>query len=324
MESITKAAVKNQTIEEMAKRAFGPDTSIIELNEITDGCFNAAYSIKINKNNMRTILKISPDHSCEILTYEHDIMRREVETINWLKSKTDIPVPEIYYSDFSNEFGPHYYFFMQQFNGTTLNKLYEEMPSGHQEKISYEYGSILSKINSIPGEKFGPMHGEKSDSWKTTFTSMLNNLIEDAKRFKVELPFENYQLPKEIIEAYDTLDDVTQPCFLHWDSWEGNFVIDYKDDTPYIEGVIDWERSFYGDPLMESPYVFERNQHFIAGYGKNLMDHKSAKTRRTLYNIYLFLAMLIESTPRQYTDKSYAERSINGLNENLELIKTIT
>ena len=50
-------------------------------------------------------------------------------------------------------------------------------------------------------------------------------------------------------EAHPALDEVQSPRLVHWDLWDGNVFVDPA--TAQITGISDFERSLWGDPLME-------------------------------------------------------------------------
>ena len=49
--------------------------------------------------------------------------------------------------------------------------------------------------------------------------------------------------------------------------------------------------------------AFGENPALYEGYGQEMLATSSAKVRRILYNIYLWLIMIIECTYRQYKTK---------------------
>ena len=114
----------------------------------------------------------------------------------------------------------------------------------------------------------------------------------------VELHIPYDALYSRLQSFYTVLEEVTQPVLVHWDMWDGNIFIDA--DTKKITGILDCERAMWGDALMEVNFgAFGLNPALIEGYGHDLLAAPAAKTRRMLYNIYLWLIMIIECTYRQ-------------------------
>jgi aminoglycoside phosphotransferase (APT) family kinase protein len=80
--------------------------------------------------------------------------------------------------------------------------------------------------------------------------------------------------------------------------WAGNIIISERND---IAAIIDFERSLWGDPLME--YAFgedPNNNSFLEGYSEDLFASPSAQVRRTLYSLYHYLVLKIECAYRGY------------------------
>jgi aminoglycoside phosphotransferase (APT) family kinase protein len=87
--------------------------------------------------------------------------------------------------------------------------------------------------------------------------------------------------------------------FVHWDLWDANVFVDPS--TLQVTGVIDFERAFWGDPLMEAQFRAKADDaRFIEAYGTTVLGLPGARTRRRLYDMYLFLIVVIEATYRQY------------------------
>jgi fructosamine-3-kinase len=99
-----------------------------------------------------------------------------------------------------------------------------------------------------------------------------------------------------LTEHADSLDEVTEPVLVDWDLWESNVMI--RDGA--IVCVIDHERAFFGDPLMEAGFFPAElagkvgdEESFTRGYGRAPVT-EAERTRRRLYNLYLILIMVIE------------------------------
>ncbi|MBK8136950.1 MAG: phosphotransferase [Chloroflexi bacterium] len=89
------------------------------------------------------------------------------------------------------------------------------------------------------------------------------------------------------------------PWLVHWDLWDGNVFVDPASGE--INGIIDFERALWGDPLIELNFrEYSDASAFGEGYGKAVLDTSARRLRRSLYDLYLYLIMVIEDDFRQY------------------------
>ena len=136
---------------------------------------------------------------------------------------------------------------------------------------------------------------------------MIEDVLGDGERAAVELGWE-YDLVRDVIAAHlPLLDAVTEPRFVEWDLWNSNTMV--RDGR--IVAIIDHERAFFGDPLIEAGFTaldlpaFGSPAAFMRGYGRTALTDEERRRRR-LYTLYLILIMIIEThyrgheTPRQY------------------------
>jgi aminoglycoside phosphotransferase (APT) family kinase protein len=97
----------------------------------------------------------------------------------------------------------------------------------------------------------------------------------------------------------DALDEVTVPCFVHWDLWDPNVFV--APDTLEVVGVIDLERAMWADPLMEGRFLSKiGDTAFIDAYGIPMLATPGTVRRRLLYDLYLFVIMVVEVAYRHY------------------------
>jgi aminoglycoside phosphotransferase (APT) family kinase protein len=300
MRSFSKTAVSINIAQLIISKHFGCETKISSFEELKDGFFNAAYRIKL-QNGDQFVLKVAPAPDMQVLRYEHDIMRAEVETMRLVKATTDMPIPEVLFFDDSCTLLPSLFFGMEHIIGLPLHHLREKLSRGEQSEIDLACGHYLRQMNSITGTQFGLfVHPENHlTPWSVVFEKMIYDVLQDGQDAEVELPF----TPMEIMDIVHThassLNEVQTPALVHWDLWDGNIFIDPK--TKKISGIIDFERSLWADPLMEVNFgAFGINQNFLKGYGQTYPFSSSESTRRTLYNVYLFLIMVIECAYRHY------------------------
>jgi len=288
----------------LVEQAFGSSTSIHDVNELTDGWFNTAYAIVLQPGGGQTVLKVGPPADAEILAYEKGILKAEVEVMQLMATDPDIPVPQIQFADWSRSLLPNDYYFMEFVPGSPWNKVRGQWTEQDNYEIGRQLGHINQRINRFENASFGYYaSGPRFDRWPNAFRFMLEQLLEDGAQYQIDLPLS----ASGFIDRYDRFAshfaDVTRPKLVAWDLWDGNVFVDIVDGKPTIRGIVDLERALWGDPLLEHYFGRDDNQAFLEGYAQNLQGTHSARVRLLFYRLYLWLVMVIEDGPRQYTDK---------------------
>jgi 5-methylthioribose kinase len=323
MESKTKNKQRMETLHEMVSRAFkglkilDKEDSIIELKE---GYFNVAYCIKL-EDGKEVILKIAPPGDVEIMSYEKNIMRTEVETMKLVKEKTDVPVPCVYYYDDTKTICSAEYFFMEKIEGINYISIKEKLSENEISEIENQLGHYNKAINEITGEYFG-YDGQKEkqgSSWKTVFVGLVNDLLKDGEKKNVDIGLPYEKVIGVVDKFSNYLENIITPHLVHWDLWDGNIFV----KNGKITGIIDFERAIWADPLIEHYFkeVDKTSDAFMKGYGKSSFSDEEI-IKRVLYNIHLYLIMTIECAYRNYENdgqynwaKEMLEKESNRINE---------
>lgn len=300
MHSVSKTVISRDTAGTLIAAAFGPQAALSEFQELTDGFFNAAYLVGLASGE-RYVLKIAPPAAVRVLRYEQNIMHAEVAAIGLIQRTTTVPVPTIYRFDESRRLLDVPYFIMDYLPGISLHTARPGLAPQDQLAIDTAIGGYLREINAQTGTTFGylaptaPQHS----SWKVAFLQMVDAVLADGADIGVRLPLAYERLRKAIVQAADALDEVATPQLVHWDLWDGNIFIDPATGT--ITGIIDFERALWADPLMEFQFrTLETAPGFQQGYGRTMLATPSQRLRRVLYNIYLYLIMIIECAYREF------------------------
>lgn len=296
MQSLSKTPVSIEIARQIAEKHLG--ATLVEFRELTDGFFNTACCLGL-ENGSRCVLKVAPPAEVNILRYERNILSSEVAVLKLVRAQTSIPVPEIICHDESRSLLPSPFFIMDFVEGVPLHKQRESLTQNEQSEIDRQIGAYLREMNAIPGAEFGyfAQPDERRNTWPEAFARIFANVLEDGRMAGVELPYDELAcIPGQYTEA---LAEVRSPRLVHWDLWDGNIFIDPV--SHQITGIIDFERALWADPLMECNFgAFGINPNFIAGYGLELPYSPRQALRRSLYNTYLYLIMVIECTYRQY------------------------
>jgi aminoglycoside phosphotransferase (APT) family kinase protein len=300
MRSISKMTVPAAAAQAICFDTFGGSALVHTFQELTDGYFNAAYLIEL-AGDRRCVLKVAPPDSVRVLRYERDIMHAEVEVMRLVRARTTMPVPKIYRFDASRSLLASPYFLMEFVPGVALDKLRPTLAPADQQMIDREIGAYLRQMNEIVGPSFGYIApvAERYGSWRPAFLAMLDDVLADGVAMGLTLPQFYDVIRQQAGRCAAVLDEIATPQLVHWDLWDGNIFIDPA--TRAISGVIDFERALWGDPLMEVQYrKLEAPAGFAEGYGRPMLLTSAEQLRRVLYNIYLYLIMVIEAAYRQY------------------------
>lgn len=322
MESITKNRQPVTVLREMVARAYG--AALVPVgegwaSELGHGWFNVAYRIRL-RDGSEVVLKIAPSASVEVLTYERGAMATELAALRLIREQASVPVPEVHFADQTHELCDADYFFMPFIDADNLGMIWPELPAGSRVAYREALGAANRELNSIRGAAFGPLEGPGEPSWRTVFAGMAQAILADGERRQVELGW-NYEVLREVFDRNGScLDEVTEPRFVEWDLWENNVMV----SGGAIVSIIDHERAFYGDPLMEGGFIpamlptFGESEAFMRGYGRGELT-LGERERLRLYCLYLALVMVIETYYRGHTDTRQRDIARHRLTDSLAL-----
>ena len=305
MESITKNRQPTEVLRAMVARAYGP--SLVPagddwVRELGYGWFNVAYRMQL-LDGRAVVLKIAPPPAVEVMTYERGAMAIELGALRLITECTDVPVPAVDFADQTHELCDADYFFMPYIDADNLGIVRAELTPADLDAYHESLGAANRELNSIRGVGFGPLAGPVNPSWRAVFTGIIEDVLRDGEQRQVDLGWD-YDIIREVVAAHEgSLDKVTEPTFVEWDLWDGNVMIRGGE----IVSILDHERAFFGDPLIEAGFVatqlpaFGDSAAFMRGYGRAELT-ETEHVRRRLYSLHLILVMVIETVYRGHAD----------------------
>jgi aminoglycoside phosphotransferase (APT) family kinase protein len=323
VESITKNRQSAEVLRAMAERAYGPGRVPDGEGwaaELGHGWFNVAYRIRL-RDGYEAVLKIAPPPGVEVLTYEQGAMGIELAALNLISTHTSVPVPRVDFADPSRKLCDAGWFAMPFIDADNLSIVAPGLPAQELARYKEQVGAANRQINSIHGAAFGPLAGPGDASWRRVFTGMVEDVLADGERCQVDLGWD-YDSVREVLAGHAaSLDEVTEPRLVLWDLWDGNVLV--RDGK--IACVIDHERAFFGDPLIESGFIgtqmgaFGDSADFMRGYGHPPLT-ETETLRRNLYNLYLVLTMVIETVYHGHTGSARYDLARERLTEAMTLL----
>lgn len=306
MESATKNRQPMHALRAMAAKAYGRGSVPAGddwVSELGHGWFSVVYQMRL-VDDRAVVLKIAPPPTVEVMTYEQGAMAIELAALQLIKERTGVPVPAVEFADQSHELCDADYFFMPYVDADNLGIVKGQLTAANLDRFHEALGSANHELNSIRGPWFGPLAGPAHPGWRSAFTRMVEDVLQDGERRHVDLGWD-YDVIHEVVAANSgSLDEVTDPAYVEWDLWDSNVMI--RDGA--IVSIIDHERAFYGDPLIEAGFAgtqlpaFGNPAAFMRGYGRGDLT-ETEQVRRRLYCLHLALIMVIETVYRGHTHR---------------------
>jgi aminoglycoside phosphotransferase (APT) family kinase protein len=299
-DSLTKYALDRAELDALVRRAFGPDRTVKRWSDLDGGTYNAVFAVALD-DGRDLILKVAPRPDLVLLTHEVDLLRTEADFYRRAGS-VDVPVPAVVFADFDRTVIGTDYLFMSRIPGVPFNTVRDTMTPEQQAGVRRQVSTATVALNQVTGTTYGyPLRGSRSwqPTWRGAFGAMVDDLLADAVRLGTSLPVPPDAIGDLIRRHADVLDEVHRPALVHFDLWDGNVFISPDPDLGWrLEGFIDGERAFYGDPVAElcSLALFRvPDEATLAPFGELTPN---ASRRLALYTTYLYVIMAIEGATR--------------------------
>lgn len=323
MNCLSKNLQSNENLNLMVKKAFGKECQLKNAELLDGGYCNAIYNIVL-EDNSEIILKISNAPEVVMLSYERNLMSNEVSSMRLIKKQTTIVMPEILYYDDSKTICNAPYFFMTKIAGVPLNDVEQTLIDAQKSNIRAKIGDAIRQINNIRGDKFYmPEIPETSSNNNKDFVlSLFRMLLDDGIKTGMDLIHISYDdFWQMLLNNSNYFDDCKEPCFVHWDLWDGNVLVENGE----FVGIVDFERCFYGDIMMEDSLSSFGDPHpdYLKATGKTEFSH-SEIIRRSIYKLYRILVMHIEDAFRQFNDAGRRDWILGELKNELDNLKKLT
>ncbi len=306
MKSKTKNLLSEEQIKTLVKVNFGDLCKVGSVTELKGGMFNSVYLIERINEKDKIVLKVGVIPGTTLLTYEQDVMPTEVKCFQLIEEQTTIPTPKILAYDFSKKHINSNYFFMTAMDGISLNKISRKMEKQNLEKIRTELAGYFAQLHQIKGDYFGYFTDDKKyqyTTWKDAFLHMFDMILKDGREHKVKLPYA--RIEKVLKDNSKYLEEITTPSLVEYDCHEGNIFVKQVEGEYVIEGILDFERAFWGDPIADFPAAFimlddiRKDEAFLNSYLKENKEKKqyteADAKRYQLYRMYIFTIMAAET-----------------------------
>ncbi|MFG2026375.1 phosphotransferase family protein [Streptomyces sp. NPDC048825] len=283
-----------------------PGERLVRCRSLDGGTYNAVEELLLDDGS-RYVLKVPPPPTDPGMSHERELLASEAEFYR-AAATVDVTAPRVVGVCLDGAASTGRYLLMTACPGEPWG---DSVTYGEQVLLREELGRQVARLHRVTGPGYGYPSGALgplADDWRTAFTTMYDAVLDDARRYRAWLPRPVDEIARTAKAAYDALDEVSEPCLVHFDLWRGNILVERPEGgaAPVIGGLIDGERMFWGDPLADFVSLallgdIEQDEAFLTGYreaGGHAVFTSAARRRLALYRSYLYLIMLIETVPR--------------------------
>jgi aminoglycoside phosphotransferase (APT) family kinase protein len=221
---------------------------------------------------------------------------------------------------------------MTALEGQTMMKT--KLEKDNKDSIMRELAGYFAQQHCIKGEYFGYFTQEEKyrfATWKEAYQHMMGMILSDGKAHGLKLPLERYE--KMMRDKGQYLEQIKEPILVNYDLHPGNIFLIKQGDKYVIEGIVDFERAYWGDPYADFPAAFlmtydvSKNKSFWKAYREAAnINHdltKEEKIRLLMYRLYLFTIMWVEvyrynfpyAMLQKFFSKKVALKCLNLLDE---------
>lgn len=284
-------------IQAMCQRCFG-HVHVRSAVEDGWGSYNNTYRVDIGEP---VILRVAPEPARES-RITRGLMRNEHASVPYLAPIAAL-LPRTLAVDFTHEIIDRDYLFQSMLTGVVAPERMATLPRPQWSPVFRRIGEINRQINAVRGDHFGPIRGPGHASWSDTVVAYLSDAAADLDDAGIES-----EDIRAIVNAAENdralLDEITEPRLLHGDLWTTNIMVDPDASEWRITGVLDGDRTMWGDPEADRAIHMTRRKPgterdaFWEGYGELPM------TRRSLY----YEAMHLATSRYELHQRGYDDR----------------
>ncbi len=219
---------------------------ITSIQQFSGGASNLTYRVQTAEHD--TILRRPPfGHKAKTA---HD-MKREVTVLTALSPHLDVCPKPLHYCDDESVMGSRFYL-MERIEGVIIR---HDMPKALLERpdmyalMCREFAGRLVQLHTLNPQKVGLAQFGKPEGY---VSRQVNGWVGRMQAAKTANTLDDEPLTKWLVEQMP--DDHAESAIIHNDYKFDNVIWDEQsliDNAPKMIGVLDWEMTTLGDPLMD-------------------------------------------------------------------------
>ena len=243
------SAPEYEQIVRICRRVFGPSVDLERVDRLGFSSFNRVYRLWF-ADRESLVLRIAPSEPVAFASEAH-LMRNEHAAGPWFASLGPL-VPKIVECDWTHTVIDADWMLQtvatgQSAAGSQGLQLFPRVAWGGYYR---QLGRISRRIHSISGAFFGSHLGERFSHFPDYLGHKLEQYAADLHRGGI--PNQSIGAAQDWLARRESLfDSVERPSLLSGDLWVVNTLIQEQEGQPVITGVLDFDRSCWGDPAFD-------------------------------------------------------------------------
>ncbi|MCX5380401.1 phosphotransferase family protein [Streptomyces sp. NBC_00091] len=237
-----------EEIGEVCRRAFGGDAMPVSAVELGTGMYNSVYRVVLAGRAGPVILRVAPEEGRQFRSERH-LMRNEYASLPWLAVIAPL-MPRVLAADWSHEVIDRDWMIQSHLDGTPAPEHLGTYPRMVWPTFFREIGAIARSVHGVRGPHFGPVDGPGYALWSEAVIASLEEIAADLDGVGLDAA-DVRKVAAVAAHHRAVLDEVTEPMLLTGDLWTVNALMDPAAPEPTITGVLDFDRTWFGDPAAD-------------------------------------------------------------------------
>jgi aminoglycoside phosphotransferase (APT) family kinase protein len=240
--------VTPKEIKAICRRAFGSDTEVTAAVELGGGMYNTTVRVHVAGEGRPVVLRVAPPLKKQFRS-EHALMRNEFASQPYLAPIASL-MPRIIAADFTHEVIGRDVMVQTLLDGVPAPERLGDYPRSTWPGFFRQLGEVARTVHAVRGPYFGPVSGPGYASWSEALTASLIDIAADVDG--VGLDAADLRKAADLVHQHRAaFDEISQPRLLSGDFWTINCLLDGAAEVPKISGVLDFDRTSWGDPAAD-------------------------------------------------------------------------
>ncbi|MFE4670692.1 phosphotransferase family protein [Streptomyces sp. NPDC056716] len=251
IERASEAFQQSLTAEEIGKvcrLAFGDAATPVSAVELGTGMYNNVYRVTLAWRDRPVILRVAPEEGRQFRSERH-LMRNGYGSVPWLAVIAPL-MPQVLAADWSHEVIGRDWVIQTHLDGVPAPEPLGAYPRTAWPAFFRQMGAIARSVHAVRGPYFGPVGGSGYETWSEAVIASLEEIAADLDGVGLDAA-DVRKVAAVAAHERAVLDEVTEPGLLTGDLWTVNVMLDAEAAEPTITGVLDMDRTWWGDPAAD-------------------------------------------------------------------------